>query len=276
MSNWFIIQIIWIWYYYVNTTNEIKRCTLLKPKISLIIITLLMMGGCNTLSQKDISEIDPAELPDVVAFQDEFTREFMASTEEVEEGYYLFKSKTGGYTMMFPENAQMDEIFYEMPGESFEAIQFSESEETNEFEYYVRAFYNSKSRAKSAENLKDVLSSHLEYEGSYEPIEYKDKTIYFATTKYVTRSGNRITYRFFAVIKSNDNDQAVSMVYNVVTYKNNDKINIESIKEKVLIMMESIKFHSGETDKTNAINAKIEKLESTAIYPHGIITNQHL
>ncbi|MDL4840514.1 hypothetical protein QQS35_08660, partial [Aquibacillus sp. LR5S19] len=64
-----------------------------------LVIILVILGGC---------QLKEAQLPETKAFQDEFTREFMDSTEEVKDGYYLFRSKTDGYTMLFPENAEMD------------------------------------------------------------------------------------------------------------------------------------------------------------------------
>jgi len=206
-----------------------------------ILMILLIGGGCDTVGRKDISVMDSAELPNVVAFQDEFTREFMASTEEVEEGYYLFKSKTGGYTMMYPENARLNNLNYESPGKAFEFIQFAENNEERGYQYYVRVTYDAGSRARSVDRLKGVLSTHVNYEGDYESIEYEDKTIHFATTEYVTRSGESITYRFFAVIMSNDSNQAVSMWYNVISDKD-DEVNLDLIQKEVLKIMESINF----------------------------------
>jgi len=43
---------------------------------------ILIIGGCG-LMEKDVADMDPKDLPDVSAFQDDFTREFMASTEPV-------------------------------------------------------------------------------------------------------------------------------------------------------------------------------------------------
>src|SRR5690606_26543949 len=123
-----------------------------------ILMTLLIGGGCDTVGRKDISVMDSAELPNVVAFQDDFTREFMASTEEVEEGYYLFKSKTGGYTMLYPENAKMDEIYYEMSGEAFEAIHFSVEKDDSDYFYYVRSIYEAGKRAGDVKALLTLLS----------------------------------------------------------------------------------------------------------------------
>ena len=140
---------------------------MLKSKVVLSVFILFLLGGCNVLGQKDISEMDPAELPDVIAFQDDFTREFMSSLDEVEDGYYLFESKTGGYTMMYPENAIMDQLYYQMPGEHYEAIQFAEED------YYVRSTYNAGTSANDPNSLQVVLSSHVGYEGDMKKLSMK-------------------------------------------------------------------------------------------------------
>ncbi|WP_164218659.1 hypothetical protein [Virgibacillus sp. YIM 98842] len=193
------------------------------------------------LGQKDISEMDPAELPDVFALQDDFTREFISSLDEVESGYYLFESKTGGYTMMYPENAKLDEIYYEMPGDYLEAIQFGEGEETSDHHYGVRATYNEGDSVSEFKRLQGVFEARTSYDGDYETIEYDDKKIYFATSEYEDQNGDIITYNFLGIIMSNNSDQSVSMNY--MTDKDSvADMNSDVIKEKVIKIMESIKF----------------------------------
>jgi hypothetical protein len=200
------------------------------------------------LGQKDISEMDPAELPDVIAFQDDFTREFMSSLDEVEDGYYLFESKTGGYTMMYPENAKMDQLFYESTGDNYEYIQFGENEETNKFNYYVRAAYDEGGRAGEPEILLDLLSTYVNYEGEYEKIDDADVSIYFAATEYVTDSGKSTTNRFFGTVMSNNSDQSVRFIYNVIIDNENvdNAVDLESVERNVLEIMKSIEFNSVE------------------------------
>jgi hypothetical protein len=207
----------------------------------LSLLILFLLGGCNIFGQEDISEMDPAELPDVIAFQNDFTREFMSSLEEVEDGYYLFESKTGGYTMMYPENAKMDEIFYEMPGEEFEAIQFGEDENTNELQYFVRSIYESGSRVDDVNSLLGMLSEDTNYHGEYQNIELEDKTIHFATSEYVTKSGESTSNISFALILSNNSDQAVSIRCNVISDDDNN-IDLEAIQNEAMKVMESIEF----------------------------------
>jgi hypothetical protein len=185
--------------------------------------------------------MDPAELPDVIAFQDDFTREFMGSLEEVEDGYYLFESKTGGYTMVYPENAKMDQLYYEMPDDYFEDIQFGEGEETSDHHFGVRATYNEGDSASEFKRLQGVFEARTSYDGDYETIEYDDKTIHFATSEYEDQSGETITYNFLGIIMSNHSDQSVSMNY--MTDKDSvTDMNLDVIQERVMKIMKSIKF----------------------------------
>ncbi|OHR73236.1 hypothetical protein HMPREF3291_20040 [Bacillus sp. HMSC76G11] len=69
--------------------------------------------------EKENGKTDASTMPETEAIIDEFTREFMASSKEVEEGYYTFQSKTKGYTMLFPENAKISSGDYEQIENSY-------------------------------------------------------------------------------------------------------------------------------------------------------------
>src|SRR5690625_2637212 len=204
-----------------------RSFSLLKSKILLSLLILFLLGSCNVLGQKEVAEMDPANLPDVIAFQDDFTREFMSSLEEVEDGYYLFESKTGGYTMMYPENAKMNQGYFERNGNTFEIIRYGEGEATNEFLYYTTFTFEEGKRTEEPESLLRLLSSSVNYDGDYEDINYDDKIIYFATMQFVTDTeSNSSTDRLFGLVKSKSSSQAVSFTNNVIT-ENND-IDYES------------------------------------------------
>src|SRR5690625_3613154 len=95
---------------------------------------VILMGGCN----QDLQDADPKDLPDTIAMQDDFTREFMASAEEEEEGYYLFESKTGGYTMLYPINSKQSKMYYEETNDSFETLQFGEGKESSDVPFFIQ------------------------------------------------------------------------------------------------------------------------------------------
>src|SRR5690625_4211914 len=140
--------------------------------LSLVII----MGGCN----QDLQDADPKDLPNTIAMQDEFTREFMSSAEEEEEGYYLFESKTGGYTMLYSVNSKLDDIYYEKVNDSYEALHFGEGKESSEVAYVIRSTYKQGENTNNIELYLTLLSESIDYDGEYEEIELDDKVIYFA------------------------------------------------------------------------------------------------
>src|SRR5690625_781408 len=105
----------------------------MKRLILLIFVVLLLMEEYKNMGNTHgLQDADPKDLPDTIAMQDEFTREFMASAEEEEEGYYLFESKTGGYTMLYSVNSKLDDIYYEKRHDSFETLHFGEGKEVSE------------------------------------------------------------------------------------------------------------------------------------------------
>ncbi|MTH55074.1 hypothetical protein GKZ89_16845 [Bacillus mangrovi] len=75
---------------------RIKRCIY-------ALVSLLIIGGCE-LSTESAQQETPA-------LKDEFTKEDLTSAKEVEKGFYEFKSKTGGYTMLLPVEAVISKGF---------------------------------------------------------------------------------------------------------------------------------------------------------------------
>ncbi|WP_255323461.1 hypothetical protein [Priestia megaterium] len=70
-----------------------------KTIIAVIIgITILIGGGWL---------INESRYPNVPAFNDHFTRKFLNKDKKVDDGFYEFESKTGQYTMWFPEKYQL-------------------------------------------------------------------------------------------------------------------------------------------------------------------------
>src|SRR5690625_1830526 len=138
--------------------------------------------------------------------------------------------------MMYPENAKMDQLFYESTGDNYEYIQFGENKETNKYNYYMRVTYDEGGRAGEPETLLDLLSTYVNYEGDYEKIDNTDVSIYFAVTEQVTDSGKSTTHRFFGTTMSNNSDQSVRFIYNAIINNENESnaVDLESIQGNVL------------------------------------------
>lgn len=86
-------------------------------KTIIVVITgaTILIGG--------IWIINESRYPNVPAFKDHFTREFLNKDKKVDDGFYEFKSRTGQYTMWFPEEfviANDDGQGYSKNGQNYE------------------------------------------------------------------------------------------------------------------------------------------------------------
>src|SRR5690625_3711210 len=224
--------------------NE-RSFSFMKRLILLMFLVLLLMGGCkNMQNNQDLQDADPKDLPDTIAMQDDFTRGFMASTEEEEEGYYLFESKTGGYTMLYPVNSNLGQIYYEKVNDSFETLHFGESKESSDVPYFIQTTYNQSNDTNDIELYLTLLSEDLEYNGEYEEIELDNKVIYFARKSVKVNSDENNAFDFFGYIKSKSSKQAVRYVYGVTCFDEGDDCDydLDAIEEEVKNLMMSIEF----------------------------------
>ena len=203
-------------------------------------LVLLLMGGCN----QDLEDADPKDLPDTIAMQDDFTREFMSSAEEEEEGYYLFESKTGGYTMLYPVNSKQSRTYYEKVNDSYEALHFGESKKSFDVAYAIRSTYNQGKDTNDIELYLTLLSDSIDYDGEYEEIELDDKVIYFARKSEKVNSNVNNAFDFFGYIKSKDSNQGVRYIYVVTCFDEEDDCDydFDAVEEEVKQLMMSIKF----------------------------------
>src|SRR5690625_2476290 len=224
--------------------NE-RSFSFMKRLILLMCLVLLFMGGCkNVKNNQDLQDADPKDLPDTIAMQDEFTREFMASAEEEEEGYYLFESKTGGYTMLYPVNSKQSRTYYEKANDLFETLHFGESKKSSDLAYAIRSTYNQGKDTNDIELYLTLLSDSIDYDGEYEEIELDDKVIYFARKSEKVNSNVNNAFDFFGYIKSKDSNQGVRYVYVVTCFDEGEDCDydFDAVEDEAKILMKSIEF----------------------------------
>lgn len=216
----------------------------MKKTVICVLLSALVLGGCG-LWYRDISNMDPEDLPDVTAFQDDFTREFMASTKEVEKGYYLFQSKTRKYMMLFPEDARIyHPPYYERSHDKFEMIWFDgANDKITGKEYQVKAIYMERIKI-GADIQLEVLAAEMGYEGDYQKYDHKDKTIYVADMKFPREGDAVFAHSFFGVVQSNHSKQTLNYIYTVYCGREEEDcdFDLEGIGNHVKKLMESIKF----------------------------------
>jgi len=213
------------------------------------VLIILIIGSCG-LMEKDVADMDPKDLPNVTAFQDDFTREFMASTEPVEDGYYEFESKTDGYTIKYPENALMSKGFYERTKNTFETLRYAEDPDNDGVSYNVVATYDHSHSTQDIDSLLYLLSSSVSYEGDFEKFEHQDKTIYYANLERTTKSKPSTWYKYFGLIKSKNSNQSLEYIYSVKCEEpeGDCSYDLDAIEHRVKSLMKSVEFNDVELE----------------------------
>ncbi|NPC94504.1 lipoprotein YvcA [Bacillus sp. WMMC1349] len=223
-------------------------------KMIIICFTLILVvtGGCSindkqnskTETVKPIN-MDPKDLPKVPAFQDKATREYMASTKEVEPGYYLLESKLKGFTMLFPENAEYSNNFSGIRGD-YEKIGFESNNPKTNIQFYGTVkYYKEESFVHDPETMLDTIrSQNGQYKGDFEKNSVADKDIYFAYQKYVFDDLKRkynYSYSYFGFVKSTKEDLGIEYNFTFSCFKDDQPC---SLKEKEARMKAKKIIHS--------------------------------
>lgn len=215
----------------------------MKKAILFVIFSILILGGCGMKNQ-DVTKKESADQSDAAALQDEFTREFIDSTVKVEEGYLQFKSKSGGYTMLYPKDAIAYPTSYETNGDRFEALKFG-GETKSEMPFYAFTTYEWSKDVKDAESYLYLLSTSNKYEGDYERLDTEEANIYYATKEFGSDTDkNSETLGVIGFVQSKKSNQAVSYEYYLVCRdeQKSCSTNEEEVRDEVLKLMESITF----------------------------------
>jgi hypothetical protein len=154
-----------------------------------LILTTLIIGGCgvsngdgSNQSSGNNNQNETKDKPDVEAFNDQFTEEFLTSTEPVREGYYPLKAKSGAFTLDFPEDMIIDKTRYNIgPYNRSEVIPFYHPENKDLVADVIVEYY---SFVVSEESSKDSLSNRFGEEIEFETLETSVKGQYteFAET----------------------------------------------------------------------------------------------
>ncbi|WP_203289221.1 hypothetical protein [Metabacillus sp. cB07] len=177
-----------------------------------LIILLAFTGGCGLSSGSESEKMKQESIPDTEAFKDEFTRGFMKSNKESEEGFYTFESKTEGYSMLFPVNAVISDIEYEVNGDSFEAFTIGEDKEEENYSYYIKVIFEDKKTTNNISAKLNVLSDMAGYTGEYRKESGKEHDIYYAAKEEVSYGKKAVTH--LAYIEDTGTDKAISLNFN--------------------------------------------------------------
>ncbi|OIS63106.1 lipoprotein YvcA [Bacillus subtilis] len=231
-------------------------------KIILLCFCLLLTltGGCsmnnkeknntkdNNAEALKPKDMDPKDLPQVPAFQDEKTREYMVSTKEEEPGYYLLESKLKGFRMLFPEDGQYAPDL-SSTGENEETIVFDSFNKKTNIQYDVQLDYHQdKSFANDKDIMIDIVSGRNSYIGKYEKRKQSDKIVYSAQKKSVFDDAEEkkyFSYRFFGYVKSTKEDYlGIEYSFRFACYSDEEACSLkkDEARKKVEKIIDSITF----------------------------------
>ncbi|WP_039075401.1 hypothetical protein [Bacillus sp. MSP13] len=226
-------------------------------KIIFICFSLLLAltGGCsmndnekNDTNDNKTEAVKPKDLPQVPAFQDEKTREYMVSTKEEEPGYYVLESKLKGFRMLFPEEAKYVSKFSSF-GENEETIIFASYNKKTSIQYDGQLDYHrEKSFANDKDTMLDIVSGRNSYKGKFEERELSDKIVYSAQKKSVfddVEGKNNFSYRFFGYVKSTkEYDLGIEYSFRFACYSDEEACPLkkDEAREKVQKIIDSITF----------------------------------
>ncbi|MPQ26426.1 lipoprotein YvcA [Bacillus paralicheniformis] len=176
-------------------------------------IILAFTGGCSMNGSQNSKngkqeeavkpkDMDPKDLPQFPAFQDEKTREYMASTKEVEPGYYLLESKLKGFTMLFPEDGEYSDSQLTKENESlfFDSV----DKKTNIVMNASIEFYRNESFIDDPDTMLDIVRGENKYKGDFQKLKSEGKNIYFASKKEFFNKESSPSYIYLGYIKSTE------------------------------------------------------------------------
>ncbi|PFL00614.1 hypothetical protein COJ01_14560 [Priestia megaterium] len=188
--------------------------------------------------------------PNVPAFNDHFTRKFLNKDKKVDDGFYEFKSKTGQYTMWFPEGYQIihkdasdyvkDDTYYEFLKaannsrdgyKGYIDIELSEKK-TNKEKIYVEGLFKNRFYINDPQKLQ-TDTTRIYYDSAY---------IYFkGTDKRVITDFNKRTPSTYAGYIADKNSERVIEFYFDSTEHLSEK-SAEEREEWIIKILKSITF----------------------------------
>lgn len=186
------------------------------------------------------TEMNPEDLPEARAFQDEFTRQFLQSTEETRPGYYLFQSGTGKYTMDFPAGGIIGEKSYALKEDETENIMIGVQRDDGEVGITVsyNALRNSERVADFLASMERKMDENLEFEKN----DLEEQTIYFS--EYTSDYGN---YNFIGYIQSKEGCGGIEFSF---TYDSKTNLSKEDAETEAKNILQSVRFDLGK-EKVN-------------------------
>jgi len=220
-----------------------------------LVMLIALLGACsveedvNIANQEDEDLDFSNELPNQLAIQDPYTRSFLVSTNETEDGFYEMRTWTDAYSMYIPVDGKLDETFYQKRKDYCEQFWYSWNEEEANISYSIRGRYENQPR--SEKDGLFLMSDLLEYDGDYERIEDKNHIYHHAKMMYEVggEDGEDVeertaVYSYLTLVKDKKSDKALSLTYqhNCTDFTNSCNLDSKETEEHFWKLVKSVTF----------------------------------
>ena len=184
----------------------------------ILIVCILILGGCQVEEKEEKvlpKDMDPTDLPEGRAFEDEFTRSFLQSTEEVMPGYYPFLSGNGLFTMAFPKEGIINDRAYALKEKEAESISVSKYEEGSDIAANIQLnYYSFLLSGHSEEISKGVLQKRLDTKLNFEEIKKEGQTLYISYFEDEEESDTfEAIYGYAGYLQNNKERGGIFLIY---------------------------------------------------------------
>jgi len=180
------------------------------------------------------------KVPETIAAQDEYTRSFLVSTDDVSEGHYAFKTWTEAYTMWIPVDATFAQTFYEKREKHWERFSYSWKEEDENITYLLYGKFED--RPDSEEFGLKHLARFAQYEGDFERFEERGNIYYHALMLTEIEENKIPVYLGFIKQKESGKSLGIQYEYHCSDWTSNCDLDTERIKNHFWELVKSVRF----------------------------------
>lgn len=223
----------------------------LKMKIKQVIWLILIffcVGGCSEINKKEsYTDAIPPDTPsDVRVLQDDYTRSFLTSTEEVAAGFYEMRTWTDAYSIWIPSEAKLDKTYYQKREQYWDQFLYTWQDQEQNLSYLLFGLFQDNSD--SLEHTLRLLNIFAHYEGEYDQTE--DEKHYYYFGKMVSQVGGDEgkepvpVYVSLGLIKDKNSDKSLGIHYehHCSDWTTNCHANSAEIEEQFWKIMKSVQF----------------------------------
>ncbi|RID83708.1 hypothetical protein D1953_15535 [Peribacillus asahii] len=196
--------------------------------------------------------LKPTEEEKALEESKEFTNNFLTKLPG-EKDFQQFQSKTGRYSMLYPNEFYIPDVFYEVSEDYFEnwmSEKTSYVEEKQVSNKVLQVMYRENEEKRTEGKLRITLND-VSYEGQHEKMTIGNKTIYYGKSHFATNDKKVEILdpkkyepnHFFAFVVDNETQQFVELVYSLYCYDEKAcNINVEEEEEFFAKIYKSVQF----------------------------------